>query len=89
VAGFARVWKDGDPLPIIDASFISTDPFFQGVREVQLLANSNGATQLEGTVEYAAAWFEATTDGTQPQSAPYVEISGDDAAVALHPWKLP
>jgi hypothetical protein len=90
VAGYARVWTDGDPTPIIDASFTSTDPIFQGVREVQMLANgSNGANQFEGVIERVAVWFEATPNGTLPVSAPYAEIAGDDATVAQHLWKLP
>lgn len=84
-AGYARVWVDSEL--VIEETFSSTAPAFQTSRRVALLAEAFGSDQSKGTVQRAAAWFEATPDGTLPGGPPHGEIAGGAATVNAHPWK--
>jgi hypothetical protein len=84
-AGTARAWVDG--VEVINTTFALPGDFTSS-RNVQFLArNTAGTDQIKGRVERLAAWLEATTDGTEPASAPYKEIAGGAAAVNADPWK--
>tara|TARA_R110002051_G_scaffold325869_1_gene432684 strand:+ start:30425 stop:31102 length:678 start_codon:yes stop_codon:yes gene_type:complete len=85
VAGTMKAWAD-DVL-IVDGTFaVATQ--FQTARNVLMLDKANGLQQFKGSVERLAVWFAATTDGVEPVSAPYKEITGNAATVNADAWKL-
>jgi hypothetical protein len=87
VAGTARMWLNDGPTPIIDV-VTPTGGQFQTNRTVMFLAsNGLGAAQVKGAVTRVALWYDVTTDGSLPVSAPYKDIAGDAATVNSDPWK--
>jgi hypothetical protein len=61
---------------------------FQTNRTVMFLdSNGLGAAQVKGAVTRVALWYDVTTDGSLPVSAPYKDIAGDAATVNADPWK--
>lgn len=86
VIGFARIWVDGTQ--VMNEAFTPGSGVLPNNRILLLMATANGSYQIEGTTYQLDVWKSATTDGSDPVSAPYKTITGPAAVVNSDPWKL-
>jgi len=90
-AGWVRLFIDdveqldsGNPM----WTFAPSSGELASSRSLSALAKNNGASQSQGSIERIAIWLAAETDGSEPTSTPYKEITGDAAAINTDSWKL-
>jgi len=90
-AGWTRFFIDdveqlesGNPI----WTFAPSSGEFVGTRSLSALAKNNGTSQSQGSIERIALWLTAQTDGSEPTSAPYKELTGTASAINTDSWKL-